>query len=156
MSIAALVLSCLVVGIADGDTLTARCGEALGPAQQTVKVRLAEIDAPESRQAFGTRSRQNLALLCFGRRAEVAPLAGSAGRDRYGRLVARVSCGGVDANAEQVRTGMAWVYRQYARDPSLLALETDARQRAVGLWADIRATPPWDWRAERRTPRHGS
>lgn len=38
-------MTCLVVRIADGDTLTARCG-APGDYQQ-VKVRLAEIDAPE-------------------------------------------------------------------------------------------------------------
>nr|WP_207184828.1 thermonuclease family protein [Rubrivivax gelatinosus] len=146
----------MVVGISDGDTLTARCDNAADPAQQTVRVRLAEIDAPESRQAFGTRSRQNLALLCFGQPALVAPLVGSAGRDRYGRLVARVTCSGVDANAAQVRSGMAWVYRAYARDLSLLDLEADARIRAVGLWADSRPTPPWEWRADRRTPRHGS
>lgn len=156
MPLAAVVLSCLVVGISDGDTLTARCSNAVDPAQQTVRVRLAEIDAPESRQAFGTRSRQNLALLCFGRQAEVAPLAGSAGRDRYGRLVARVTCGGVDANAAQVRSGMAWVYRAYLHDLSLLEIESDARRRAVGLWADSRPTPPWEWRADRRTTRHGS
>jgi endonuclease YncB( thermonuclease family) len=41
-----------VVGIADGDTLT-----VLNHNQQEVKIRLAEIDAPEKRQAFGTRSK---------------------------------------------------------------------------------------------------
>lgn len=38
--------TCLVVGIADGDTLTARCGQP--GAYEQVKVRLAEIDAPDS------------------------------------------------------------------------------------------------------------
>ena len=43
-------LLCLVVGISDGDTLSARCPtqDAEHPYQQ-VKVRLAEIDAPENR-----------------------------------------------------------------------------------------------------------
>ena len=50
---------CLVVGISDGNTLTACCPthEVAHPYEQ-VKVRLAEIDAPESGQAFGLRSKQ--------------------------------------------------------------------------------------------------
>ena len=48
------LLLCLVVGISDGDTLTARCGAA--DSAQTVKVRLAEVDAPEKAQPFGQRS----------------------------------------------------------------------------------------------------
>lgn len=40
--------TCLVVGISDGDTLTARCGR-LG-AYEEVKVRIAAIDAPERAQ----------------------------------------------------------------------------------------------------------
>ena len=59
-------LLCLIVGISDGDTLTARC-PAADPAHpyQQVRVRLAEIDAPESRQAFGQRSKRHLSDLCF-------------------------------------------------------------------------------------------
>lgn len=46
-------MTCLVVRVADGDTLTARCG-APGDYQQ-VKLRSAEIDAPEKVQTFGER-----------------------------------------------------------------------------------------------------
>ena len=49
MPAAVTALLCLVVAIADGDTLTARCG-APGAYRQ-VHVRIAAIDAPESRQA---------------------------------------------------------------------------------------------------------
>ena len=47
--------------------------------------------------------------------------------DRYGRMVSRVYVGGTDVNAEMVRQGAAWVYRQFAKDPSLYRLEADAR-----------------------------
>ena len=40
-----------------------------------------------------------------------------------------------DVNAEMVRQGAAWVYRQYDRDPSLLRLEQEARDARRGLWA---------------------
>lgn len=134
------MLLCLVVAIADGDTLTALCGEP--GAHEQVKVRLAEIDAPEKAQPFGNRSRQHLAALCFQRQATIRPTT----RDRYGRTVARVECQGQDANLQQVRAGMAWAYTKYLTDPAI-ALEQDAARAArVGLWGDPSPVPPWDWR----------
>lgn len=123
--------TCLVVGVADGDTLTARCGQP--GAYEQVKVRLAEIDAPEKKQPFGERSRQSLASLCFQREAVLRPTT----IDRYGRTVARVECDGRDANAEQVRAGMAWAYTKYQTDPAIPWLELQARSARAGLWRDL-------------------
>lgn len=111
-------------------------------AYRQVKVRLAEIDAPEKRQPFGQRSRQALADLCFQKTARIC----TATTDRYGRTVARVECAGVDANAEMVRRGMAWVYTRYQTDAGLIRLEAQARERRAGLWADSSPQPPWEWR----------
>lgn len=133
----AILAACLVVAIADGDTLTVLCNK-----HEQVKIRLAEIDAPEKRQPFGMRSKQSLSQLCYRAKAEVTPQT----RDRYGRAVARVKCNGVDVNVEQVRRGMAWVYDQYVRDRSLYALQDAAKANRVGLWADESPTPPWEWR----------
>ena len=84
----AALLLCLVVGVHDGDTLTAEC---TSPEQQTIKVRLAEVDAPESRQPFRARSKEHLASLCFKQTAEVRPVKAHGGLDRYGRTVAHVA-----------------------------------------------------------------
>jgi endonuclease YncB( thermonuclease family) len=65
------MLLCFVVGVADGDTLTARCAAADGDV--TLQVRLAELDASEKGQAFGRRSKEHLATLCFGKSAVVTP-----------------------------------------------------------------------------------
>jgi len=138
-------LLCLIIAISDGDTLKARCGEP--GAYQQVTVRLAEIDAPEKRQAFGERSRQALAVLCFQEQASIRPTA----RDRYGRTVARVECRGRDASAEQVRAGMAWAYTKYLTDPEIARLEAAARAARVGLWADRDPAPPWAWRQDKKT-----
>ena len=136
-----------VVGINDGDTLTLLTAE-----KRQVKVRLAEIDTPESRQPWGSRARQALSDLAFGKAARVEVRD----TDRYGRTVGRVHVGEIDVNAELVRQGHAWVYRQYSRDPRLLELETEAKAAGRGLWSlpEAQRTPPWEWRhGERSTQR---
>lgn len=125
----------------DGDTLT-----VLIEGRQ-VRVRLLDIDAPELGQPFGTRSKQSLSELCFGKRAELDVRS----HDRYGRTLAHVHCAGRDANAEQVRRGYAWAYVRYAPPESPLhALEREARMARRGLWGDPDPTPPWDWRRNGR------
>lgn len=133
-----------VVSIADGDTLT-----VLDTANTQHKIRLSEIDAPEighgankPGQPFGQRSKQSLADMCFQQPATVRVVD----TDRYGRIVGRVTCGSQDANAQQVQRGMALVYRKYARDQSLFAIEDEARSAKRGLWADPNQIPPWEWR----------
>lgn len=140
----AATLICSVIGITDGDTLTARCEMSAG--LENVKIRLAEIDAPEKVQAYGARSKQNLAELCFKKAAIVKPQKA----DRYGRTIARVECDGSDASVEQVRTGMAWVFDRYATDLSLYPLQEAARNEHRGLWADLKPMAPWDWRQAQR------
>lgn len=136
------VIVAAVIGISDGDTLTALQGH------QQIKIRLAEIDAPEKSQPFGAKAKQSLADLCFGKQAEITPIT----RDRYGRAVGRVHCDGIDANAEQVRRGLAWVYDRYATDRSLYALQDEARADGRGLWRDATtAEPPWEWRRRAKT-----
>ena len=69
-------------------------------------------------------------------------------KDRYGRLVANLYADGKWVNAEMVRSGDAWVYRQYAKTPELFQLEEEAREGKRGLWAlpEQERTPPWEWR----------
>jgi endonuclease YncB( thermonuclease family) len=125
-----------VVGVSDGDTLT-----VLISGRQT-KVRLAEIDAPEKRQPFGKRSKQSLSDLVYGKRVKV----NQQDVDRYGRVVGRVYTESLDVNAEQLKRGMAWIYGQYNRDRSLLAVEQEARGAKRGLWTDPNPIPPWEYR----------
>lgn len=126
-----------VVGVADGDTIT-----VLTDGRESIGVRLAEIDAPEKSQAFGQRSKESLSDMVFGKTVRVE----QQDVDRYGRVVGRVFIGGTDVNAEQVRQGMAWVYRQYLRDTTLLTVEQEARAAKRGLWSNPNPTPPWEYR----------
>ena len=129
----------LVTGVADGDTLYASIDG------HSVRIRLAQIDAPEKAQAFGRRSEHSPRELVGKRQVELAWKS----LDRYGRPVAQVSVDGLDVNAEQVRRGFAWVFRRYSHDAALIALKAHAKTAELGLWADPRTIAPWEWRASR-------
>jgi endonuclease YncB( thermonuclease family) len=130
-----------VVNVSDGDTLT------LLVDTKQVKVRLDAIDAPERGQAYGRRAQESLAELCAKRTARVVPK----GLDRYGRTVGIIVCDGVEANSEQVKRGMAWVFDRYApRNSPLYGLQREAQATRRGLWSDPRPIAPWDWRQRRR------
>lgn len=133
-----------VVRVHDGDTLTVLVG------RQQVRVRLVEIYAPELHQAFGRRSRDSLAGMCAGHEAHVV----DEGHDRYHRTLGQVTCGSFEANAEQVRRGMAWVYVRYAaKNSPLYTLQSEARIERRGLWSEPHPVPPWQWRSEERARR---
>lgn len=130
-----------VVAVQDGDTLTVLVD------RRQLKVRLKDIDAPELGQPFGRNARQSLSDLCFGKTAAVE----IGGHDRYRRAIAQVTCGGTDANAEQVRRGYAWIYTRFApRNSPLYAVEHEARSARRGLWTDPSPVAPWEWRRNGR------
>lgn len=139
-------ISCKVVGVHDGDTFT-----CLADGNKQLKVRMAEIDTPESKQPYGTRSQQALSAMVFGKQVTLKVQD----TDRYGRTVARAYVGGTDVNAELVSQGAAWVYRQYNKDKSLIPLEDQARAARRGLWSlpESERMPPWEWRKAGRDQR---
>ena len=129
------------VRVLDGDTV-----DVLTPENQMIRVRLANIDAPEKSQAFGQRSRQNLTSLIAGHMVEVRVQ----NQDQYGRQVGRIIANGVEANTEQVRAGMAWVYTRYNQDRRLPAIEAQAKRDQLGLWADPHPLEPWLYRRQNK------
>ncbi|MEJ7806288.1 MAG: thermonuclease family protein [Telluria sp.] len=133
-----------VVGISDGDTLT-----ALSADRERLRCRLYGIDAPEKRQAFGQASKLSLAELSFGRTAQIDIV----GRDRYGRALCKIAVAGVDVNKEQIARGMAWMYRRYANERSYSDAEQRAQARRVGIWIEAQPVAPWEFRRKgwRRT-----
>ena len=143
--------------MADGDTVT-----VVDNVNEQHRIRLSGIDAPEKRQSFGERSKQNLSDLVYGRNVLVVWQK----HDRYGRIVGRVlarecersGCRYVDAGLEQIRVGLAWHYRQYEKEQAAderalyASAERDARTRHEGLWRDVDPTAPWEFRHPSDSP----
>lgn len=130
-----------VIAVIDGDTLVVQ-----DASRKRHAVRLAEIDAPEPKQPFYVESARSLAALCHRKSAKVE----WSERDSRRRYVGYVTCADKDANAEQLRRGMAWGSPKGTRPTSALyELETYARLRKIGLWADDQAVPPWEFAARK-------
>lgn len=147
-----------VVAVTDGDTI-----KVLDSDKRQHTIRVAGIDAPEKKQPFGQRSKENLSRLVFGKEVDVQ----WSKRDRYQRIVGKVMVAELacqrpdcsktlDAGLGQVTAGFAWWYRKYAREqPAEDAgayefAEQEARARHVGLWRDADPMPPWEWRRKDR------
>jgi len=107
-----------------------------------LKVRLAQIDAPESKQPFGNQSKKSLSDMVFNKTIRVEKET----IDKYGWTVGTLFVGDLDVNKEQIKRGMARVYPKYAHDPALFNLEAEARQASLGLWSDPTSMPPWEFR----------
>lgn len=133
-----------VIGVADGDTLT-----VLDIDRMPHKIRLVGIDAPERKQAFGTRAKQALSKLTNAKEVRVE----WSERDRYGRILGEVFVGdGVDAatsvNEQLVRDGWAWHFLKYSDSAQLAAAEAEAKADRRGLWAEKEPVSPWEWRVQ--------
>lgn len=126
-----------VVGVSDGDTLTVLLVD-----KRQAKIRLAQIDAPEKKQDFGQAAKKSLSDMAFGKQVVVE----YKDEDRYGRVVGKVLVDGLDVNLEQIKKGMAWVYRQYADDQAYYSAEEVARNQSIGIWSQPSPIPPWEFR----------
>jgi endonuclease YncB( thermonuclease family) len=136
-------LSGRIVSITDGDTVT-----LLDSTNTQHKIRLKGIDAPEMTQPIGQKAKSNLAALVFNR--EVIAECGKP--DKYRGEICVIKVEGKDVNLGQVAAGMAWWYRDYAKEQSAQDRENyeiaefNAKIRRLGLWADTNPVPPWEWR----------
>jgi micrococcal nuclease len=134
-----------VIVVMDGDTvMVLRDGHK-------IKIRLANIDAPEKVQPFGRQSRDALLEMVGKKQVQIDSQA----VDQYGRIVGLISVDGLNINQEQVKRGMAWEYSHYHSDQTYRALQSEARQAKRGLWAQYNPQAPWEWRKLHPSPKSG-
>ena len=126
------------VTVTDGDTVKGKYENEL------IKIRLAEIDAPELKQAFGIESKGCLKELIKDSDGKV--FFKFKEKDRYKRHVGWLYSEDLDINLEMVKRGCAWVYDRYAERKVLFKHQNLARKNKLGLWKDANAVKPSDWR----------
>lgn len=131
-----------VISIKDGDTVVVLLA---GNTQETL--RLAEVDCPESSQAFGKNAKAFTGAQVFGKNVTFYRL----GKDRYGRSVAGIFYDNDKyLSREIVRAGFGWWYFKASKNTELQKLQDEAKQKKLGLWADPHALAPWDFRKEKK------
>ncbi|EBN8064520.1 hypothetical protein D0582_23040 [Salmonella enterica] len=129
-----------VIRVIDGDTIDVLQDK------KPVRIRLANIDAPEKKQAYGRWSANQLKGLVAAQPVTVTYTQ----TDRYGRIIGRVfTTNGTEASRFMVQSGAAWVYERYNADRALPDLQREAQAQKRGLWADSNPVPPWKWRHSR-------
>lgn len=144
-SLNATTLQGIVVGVADGDTIT-----VLDATNTQHKIRLLGIDAPEKAQAFGQRSKQSLSQLVQSKQVIVEFQK----KDKYGRSVGKVVLNGTDVCLEQIKLGMAWHFKHYESEQpkedreTYAQAELVARSKVIGIWRDKNPIPPWEFRTQ--------
>ena len=136
-----------VVRVTDGDTIV-----ILDTNNAQHKIRLQGIDAPERKQAYGTKSKEHLSDSIAGKFVVVE----FDKRDRYKRILGKVLLSDQDMNLEQIKAGLAWHYKKYqdkqaATDRVKYSdAEEDAKRNKRGLWTDRAPVSPWQYRKARR------
>jgi endonuclease YncB( thermonuclease family) len=141
---------CAVKRVSDGDTIAVDCSG------QELKIRFCGIDAPEKAQPLGMDSKALMAKLVEGKKVYVMAIE----QDKYGRTVAEVEAVGdrrnekgetinTFVNAEMVRSGMAYHYKQYSANcPNrelIVEAEKVAKDKKIGVWSGD-YQKPWDFR----------
>ncbi len=112
-----------------------------------IRIRLAEIDAPEREQPYWKKSREALANYVAGKEVEVFVVS----IDRYQRVVGQVYIGDLWVNGALVRGGYAYVYPKYATSERLYEFEEEARENQAGIWKlpESNRMKPWEWRKQK-------
>ena len=128
---------CVAVKISDGDTFTCRRNG------RNMQVRLADIDAPESGQAYGNQARKALNKLIYKQMVTLK----NTKQDKYGRTVATVYSGSTNVNLAMIEQGYAWHYDRYSNNRHYAAAMRQAQAKKRGLWADKgKIVKPEEWR----------
>ena len=137
-----------VDSVHDGDTVHIRDKDG-----HTHKVRLANIDAPEIKQAYGIASRDALKARIEGKYVDVNVVA----IDQYQREVGQIILNNADINLWMVQQGYAWHYDSIAKKQQdrlgfgrYQSAQIQARQNRLGLWHNASAIAPWQFRQQQK------
>lgn len=126
-----------VVAIIDGDTY-----DLLVNGNQTVRIRMEGIDAPEKGMPFYKVSKNYLGTLCFNKQVK---FISTKEPDSHNRLIGFTYLdNGAELSHEMVKAGLAWHFKKYNSDPDMAELEIEARNAKLGLWSEINPMPPWN------------
>ncbi len=136
----------VVTGILDGDNIIAKKSNGI-----YVRIRLANIDAPEMGQPFGPKAKNSLRELVYKKPVFIQ----ITDKTQHGVVVGQVTLENIDVSSHMVSIGQAWV-NESCVERRLKNLESKAKDSKYGLWAMAEATKPWEWRQMKKVAQYKS
>lgn len=107
-----------------------------------ITLRLAEVDCPESKQAFGKKAKEFTSNEVGNKIVSYKIIS----TDRYGRYIAKIFYDNKYLSEEIIKNGFGWHYKKYSKSKKLSDLEVNARKLKIGLWADKKPIEPYMFR----------
>jgi micrococcal nuclease len=107
-----------------------------------MKVRVAQVDAPELAQAYGKEARNYLVSLL--QNAKTLELSCNGGKT-YDREACVVLADGVAVQSKLVAAGYAWDYPIYSKG-KYASLQATAQAKHLGVWQSKAPVSPFCWR----------
>lgn len=130
-----------VIKVADGDTFTILTKE-----NEQIRVRFYGIDAPERKQDYGTKSRNFVNELVYGKMVKIE----DKGIDRYKRLLGVIWIDGINLNEALLENGLAWHYKQFDKSKRYAELEEKAKKNKLNIWSQENPIAPWEFRKKKK------
>lgn len=150
------------IGDGDGANVDLLGNSAINNGNNLLTCRLDTIDAPETGgapkkwsadQPFAREAQAKLQQLIASGNVTVIVTkpAAPAGepktyKNNYGRPLCKIEVEGQGVDKLMLQAGMAWLYRQYSGDTSLMSAEDKARADKIGLWSQPNPQNPADYR----------
>lgn len=134
-----------VIIVPDGDEVRVKTADG-----KAYTVRIHGIDAPETKQEFGTSARKDLEGRVLDKDVKVIVHR----KDSQGRYMGTIFFEGQDIGVRMLENGSAWHYKRVSGEQSSEArvryakAELKARESKLGLWASGMPMPPWEFREE--------
>lgn len=130
-----------VIAVLDGDTY-----DLLINGNQTIRIRMEGIDAPERGMPYYQVAKKKLSDLCFGKQIKLQ----ITGKDDHGRILGFSYIDDIELSHEMIKSGLAWHYKKHNSDEDLANLELEARSDKRKIWSESNPIPPWEIRNLRR------
>lgn len=128
-----------IIRVIDGDTII-----VLNENNTTTRLRLAEVDCPESNQNMGQEAKYFTQSQVLGKNVTYKVV----NNDKYGRSISKVYYNDKYLSEQIIKTGNGWWYKRYSTDLNLKEEERNAKNKSIGLWRFKNPINPYTWRTE--------
>lgn len=126
-----------VINVKDGDSFT-----LVDDNNKFHEIRLAHVDCPEKKQAFGRKAQLYTFNFTWGK----IVTAKVQSTDRYYRKICEVEVDRQNLNESIIRDGYGWHFKKYSKSTLHSNLEINARNQKRGLWIEPTVKAPWEFR----------